>query len=46
MLLAVCIGVGIWLALNIAFFVVRLRKSDDTRTVTSVKLTSVKKWDR
>jgi hypothetical protein len=41
MLLAVCIGVGIWLALNIAFFVVRLRKSDDVRT-----LTSVKKWDR
>jgi hypothetical protein len=40
MLLAVCIGVGIWLALNIAFFVVRLRKSDDVRT-----LTSVKKWD-
>jgi uncharacterized membrane protein YoaT (DUF817 family) len=46
MLVAVCIGIGIWLALNIAFFVVRLRKSDDIRRLTSVKLTSVKKWDR
>jgi hypothetical protein len=30
MLLAACIGVGIWLAFNIAFVVVRLRKSDDS----------------
>jgi hypothetical protein len=40
MLVAACIGVGIWLALNIAFIVVRLRKADDIRT-----LTSIQKWD-
>ena len=32
MLLAACIGVGIWLALNIAFVVVGLRKPDSALT--------------
>jgi len=40
MLLAACIGVGIWLALNIAFIVVRLRKPDDSRV-----LTTIQEWD-
>jgi hypothetical protein len=37
MLLAACIGAGIWLALNIAFIVVRLRKREGSRALTSVQ---------